>query len=457
MTSISQQFTSTVVGALACQRDSYLKTFKTIVVNCVEKTPEKPAKSKSKGKSKEKATSGDAPDISSLSLNDGKYYEVELEDTILFPMGGGQPSDTGSIIISDDKSIPVSFVRRDGLIARHQVLEPIAPGTPVSLLLDWHRRLDLMQQHTGQHLLSAILDSRQLPTLSWKMGSGTSVSELVNYLEIPRKLSDEEVTQITDEVNAKILENLPIGVEVPGAEDFSQHKTNKIPEDYDLSKGVLRVVHIGELDANTCCGTHLNSTGQVASISLLHQTHVRGTNSRLHFLCGGRVAQYSSGVHGVMRNVLSALSCQMDEVDEKLDGMSTQLRKALGANKSLLEELARLKEKELIEKIDKGQQVVFEHYCDKSLEFLMNFFKGLNAHYNKKIPQTVVLMCGEYKESGAIMIFGGESARVQEIAGELKSKIKSLKGGGKDKWQGKVGAFEKGEIESVKEYFMAKE
>lgn len=104
-----------------------------------------------------------------------------------------------------------------------------------------------MQQHTGQHLLSAVLDRYNLPTLSWNMG------EVINYVELPRKLSEEEINKFNAEVNDEITRNIPIKIEVPTEEGPGVHE----------EKGVMRVVHIGELDSNPCCGTHLSSTGQI--------------------------------------------------------------------------------------------------------------------------------------------------------------------------------------------------
>ena len=126
----------TVVGALACQRNSFLfKGFKTEVLSCTE------------------TTSKDKP-----------KYEVELKDTILFPEGGGQPSDSGYFKIINDEVevaepvlIPVLSVIRKGLHAIHHINEKIESGTKIEVIVDEEKRMDHMQQHSGQHLLSAIL------------------------------------------------------------------------------------------------------------------------------------------------------------------------------------------------------------------------------------------------------------------------------------------------------------
>lgn len=100
-----------------------------------------------------------------------------------------------------------------------------------------------MQQHTGQHLLSAVMDTYEdLKTLGWGMGSDDSM----NYVDLPRKPSPEEMQSIQSRCNELIRNNLPITVETP--EDAKQ---DKLPEDYDKSKGIIRVIRIGDMDRNT--------------------------------------------------------------------------------------------------------------------------------------------------------------------------------------------------------------
>jgi len=424
--------TPVVVGALQCQKNSFLKEFSTTVVSCTEEKPEPISSKGKKSKSKESAQPP-AP-----------KYAVELQDTILFPEGGGQPSDQGYIISSkDQKKYNVSFIKRDKLRAIHLVDEPIEAGTEVSLQLDWKRRLDHMQQHTGQHLLSAILDKYELPTLSWSMG------EMVNYIEVPRTLSAEEVAKISDEVNERIMEGIDISVDTPHKDLVNQ---GKMPDDYDVDKGVLRVVKIGDLDQNPCCGTHLASTAQISSIALLHQTSVRGTNSRLHFLAGDRVRQYSVYAHKLLKQSSVELSCQFDDINEKLQQLNLNYRKATKSESSWKEEVAEYQSKELLTKLE-SSDVAYIHRADAGLDYLMMIFKNVS----KEAPEgkTVVLISGEGKEGGSAIIFGSNGEKVMEIAKNLQEAIKGLKGGGKGKWQGKISSFEKGELEKALEYLQS--
>lgn len=416
-----------IVGALQCQKNSFLKEFKSVVVRCEEEKPEQP---KQGGKKKSKQD-GVAAQLK---------YAVELHDTILFPEGGGQPSDQGYIIDEDGKSHFVGHVKRDKLRALHLVDEPLEPGTEVTLQVDWKKRLDHMQQHTGQHLLSAVLDKYDLNTLSWSMG------DMVNYIEIPRALSEEELTKISDEVNERIIEAIQISVETPGNDDVKQ---DKIPDDYDVDKGILRVIKIGEFDQNPCCGTHLQSTAQILSIALLHQTSVRGTNSRLHFIAGDRVRQYTVQNHRILKQCSNDLSCQFDELADKISQLNNNYRKASKKEASWKEEVAKYQALEMIVQLQ-SKDMAYLYRADAGLDYLTNIFKTVSKE--QRDGQTIVLLSGEGKDGGSIIINSSTAEKTADIAKHLQTLVSGLKGGGKAKWQGKISSYQKGELEAALEY-----
>ena len=117
------------------------------------------------------------------------------------------------------------------------------PGTPVRQDVEFFRRWDHMQQHTGQHLLSAIMDTYDnLRTLGWGMGTTNEM----NYVELPRKPSQEEMQCIQQKCNQIIQQNFKITVQTP-----DDATVDSLPDDYDKGRGVVRVVKIGDLDNNT--------------------------------------------------------------------------------------------------------------------------------------------------------------------------------------------------------------
>ncbi|SGZ55106.1 CIC11C00000005555 [Sungouiella intermedia] len=436
--------TSTIVGALACQKNSFLKSFQTLVISCNEYEPIMTSKDKqNKGKKKEEKVPTE------------KLYAVELEDTILFPEGGGQPSDTGSILLPNLKQVQVKQVLRKELTAVHVVPEAVEPGSLVTLNVDWDRRIDIMQQHTGQHLISAVFDGYDLETLSWSMG------DMINYIELPKKIDDDLIEEVSKKVNNLILENLPITVTTPD-EHGGEIDTKKIPDDYDMSKGIVRVVKIGDLDANPCCGTHLTYTGQIQAVSFLHQVNIRGGNSRLHFICGSRVSKQLANYHKLLKEILgSTLSCQIEEVVTKVADLSANYKKVQSRESGLLKQLANIRAVEVFTKFKNGEGSIATVYReDNGPEYLTLFQKELttlingdkDSGVNVSDKFTVVLINGDYKSGngGMVKILGPQA---DEVLSELKKLISNMKGGGKGaSFQGKVTKYEKGEVETVLRY-----
>ncbi|KAG7660720.1 uncharacterized protein J8A68_005837 [[Candida] subhashii] len=437
--------TSAIVGALACQKNSFLKTLTTTVVSSFEFVPPPTSRDK-QNKNNKKSPS---PETKVLQ------YGVELEDTILFPEGGGQPFDKGTITLPDNREIQVKSVLRDKIKAIHITEELIEPGTTVTLTLDWKRRMDIMQQHTGQHLLSAVFDTYKLETLSWSMG------DVINYIELPEKVSEEIIAEVNEKVNNLIFEGHNIHVVTP---DQHGHEVDvsHLPDDYDISRGIIRIVKIGDLDANPCCGTHLSSTSQIQAIALLHQQSIRGGHSRLYFTCGARVYEYLRKQHDILKNVSgNVLSCQIEEVFDKVNQLNLNYRKANSAVSGLLKEIANMEASKLFDRFKNTDKLIdYIHRSDNNPEYLTLVQKEITTLINGdkssgvdlSTKHTLVLLNGDYPSGtgGMVKILG---PKAEELQPELKQRLENLKGGGKGaSFQGKITKYGKGELESVLMY-----
>lgn len=383
-------------------------------------------------------------------------YHVELQDTILFPEGGGQPSDTGVLKVLDgpnaNELVAVSHVARVGLHAKHCVNSLIEPGTRVEITIDSAKRMDYMQQHTGQHLLSALLEQNyNLRTLSWSMGGVPNskndpleINDYFNYLEIPRRMSEQEIRDLSEQVNHYILvEPLPIGIREATNESVGSLNTDKIPDDYDLSKGIIRTVHIGTIDANPCCGTHLKDTGQIGSILILpNQTTIRGTNSRLYFMCGHRVRKYGEMASEILSKTKANLSCQEAQIPEKIEKQKDQIQKLSKREQYWMRELAAYESKAIVEQLKQNGRAYLLKDTFGTLEYLLQIFKEATAAC-QGIRSYVLLLCGRDKqtETGSIIISSTSGEDISRISSKLTSCFKSIKGGGGrngGKWQGKM-------------------
>ncbi len=205
-----------------------------------------------------------------------EQYFVRLAETAFYPHGGGQPCDTGFI-----NDIAVLDVVKEEEVIWHQV-ERLPIEDQADCQLNWERRFDHMQHHTGQHLLSATaLQLFDAPTLSFHLGQ-----DMVT-IDIDRSsFSDAEMTTLEQAVNQRIYNNLAIKSYFVNAEQLAQLPIVKMPKVTEH----IRIVEIEGVEYNACGGTHVAQTGQIGIIKLFKAEKQKGS-IRLYFKCGARALQ----------------------------------------------------------------------------------------------------------------------------------------------------------------------
>ncbi|WP_150285639.1 DHHA1 domain-containing protein [Rummeliibacillus sp. TYF-LIM-RU47] len=206
---------------------------------------------------------------------DGRKYIV-LDNTAFYPTGGGQPHDTG--YLNDVEVVDVE--KEDGDI-RHYVLSFLPEDTKtVHGKLDWERRFDHMQQHAGQHILTAsFVELFNYQTVSFHLGQETVTIDLDTS-----ELTEEELQAVEKRANDIILDNRPIETKWITEEELSKYPLRKAIQ----VTGEIRLVIIPEFDYNGCGGTHPVTTGGVQAIKIL-STEKQKNKTRVHFVCGMRI------------------------------------------------------------------------------------------------------------------------------------------------------------------------
>ncbi|GAA0357542.1 alanyl-tRNA editing protein [Bacillus horti] len=213
-----------------------------------------------------------------------KEYEilVRLDVTAFYPHGGGQPCDLGSI-----DGIPVLDVYSEGEHIWHK-LERLPKDTEVTCTIDWERRFDHMQQHTGQHLLSALcLEGLNAQTISFHLGLDHVSIDVAKW-----PLKWEELMTLEREVNRQIYLNRSIHSYFVTEDEAKSLPLVKPP----TVSGSVRIVEIEDIEYNACGGTHVSRTGEIGIIKMLKaEKHKEGT--RIYFKCGYRALQdYNEGL-----------------------------------------------------------------------------------------------------------------------------------------------------------------
>jgi alanyl-tRNA synthetase len=258
---------------------------------------------------------------------------VVLDQTCFYPESGGQPWDAGTLGGAE----VLQVLDLDGPIL-HVLKEDVPPG-PVSGRIDWTRRFDHMQQHTGQHILSqAFFELLKGETLAFHLGQDVSTLEIGL-----RALSDEESDRVEDRANAIVWQDREIKTYFVPEERIDEIPLRRPPK----KQGLLRVVEVAGFDYSACGGTHCRRSGEVGLIKILGIEKIRG-HVRFEFLCGSRaLADYRLKDRG-LRKIAGAFSCLPKDAAahvEKLTADGKALRKRL---RGLQERLASFEAQEII-------------------------------------------------------------------------------------------------------------
>jgi alanyl-tRNA synthetase len=219
---------------------------------------------------------------------------VVLDRTTFYPTSGGQPHDTGTLsgarvvdVISDDESGRVLHV-----------VDRAPEGTAVHGSIDWTRRFDHMQQHTGQHVLSAAFDRLLgVRTESFHLGADAST------IDLAREVTAAEIARAEDEANHVVWEDRPVAIRFAGAEEIAKLTLRKEPK----REGTLRLIDVEGFDLSACGGTHVSRTGAIGIIAVPASERFRG-GSRITFLCGGRALAGFRGLRDAVAGSVKALS-----------------------------------------------------------------------------------------------------------------------------------------------------
>ena len=255
---------------------------------------------------------------------------IYLDRTAFYPASGGQPHDTGSIA-----GVPLVEVEDEGERIAH-VGAAAVDADEVDCRIDWQRRFDHMQQHSGQHLLSAVFVERfGVATVSFHLGQESSTIDLETGTLDPARVLEAE-----RRANQVVCENRPLAVSF---EDAAETRDLRKPSE---RAGTLRVVSIEGLDRSACGGTHVARTGEIGPILLRKLERIRNT-TRVEFLCGGRAVGRARADFDALSRVAQMVSGSLDEAPGLVAAQFEAARNADKLRRKLEGDLAQYQGREL--------------------------------------------------------------------------------------------------------------
>ncbi len=353
----------------------------------------------------------------------GKYL-VELDQTVFFPEGGGQLSDKGKL----GEALVSHVSEKDGHIY-HECDRPLAVGQTVEAALDWPVRLDRMQQHLGEHLLSYAC---------WKLYQANNVGFHMNednvFIDLDKELTEEELLAAELYTNEIIWDNRPVHINYMDSSEAALLK-DKMRKFNSKLTGTLRIVSVENADICTCCGTHPPFTGMLGSVKVIrHEKHKGGC--RVEFVCGRRALADADAKNSTLLGVAASLSVKPEQVPGAVAKIKTDAQAESQELQGKLLDLEKIVIKDIYNKTAP---------CKNGVKLLDMGFVGYDARDIKRLVPvvaelegTLTLLIGITKEriAYAVVLGAGAAADCRTVIKIFNEELNGRGGGKSDFAQG---------------------
>ncbi|TYB31776.1 MAG: hypothetical protein FXF47_02580 [Candidatus Mcinerneyibacterium aminivorans] len=335
-------------------------------------------------------------------------YGLILEKTYFYPESGGQLADKGKINNID----VINVIKRNDEIVH--IVKNKPKSESVECYINWDRRYDFMQQHTGQHLLSAVIDDKyQSETVSFHMSEEYSFIDI----DIP-KLGEKTIKEIENEVNSLIWENKVINtfwIDPDKIDSYDIRKQGKYDEK-------IRMVEIEDVDLSMCGGTHVSEICEIGMLKITNAEKVKENTFRIYFRCGRRALQYFQSINIMINNLSSILSVKRSEIVK----MAKKFKKD---RENYYHEIENLKERLIDEKLKNiktnSRKIVYDTVNDIDNNAL-NYYANQILQTNTKIA-----ILYDTVQKFLLIRQKGNEYNLKEIGNSIISRY-SAKGGGSE-------------------------
>jgi len=298
---------------------------------------------------------------------------IILEQTYFYPTGGGQPHDLGTL---NDSAVVDTFTDGDRVV--HLVENPLAVGETVKGQVDWARRFDHMQQHSGQHILSrAFEDLLNAYTVGFHMSDNSVTIDLDQAT-----IASDDLGRVETLANQIVMENRPVKAWFPEPEELAHLQLRKIS---DKVTGAVRVVDIGGFDVCACGGTHVRYTGEIGMIKIIRTERAK-KNTRLEFKCGYRAVQDYREKNTLLLDLAASLTSGYQDLPIVIGGLQDQNKTLQKELKTVTHQLLAYEAQDMLSPTD-GLQIITQVYTNRETGDL----NGIMQHLLKR-PQTAVVL-----------------------------------------------------------------
>ncbi len=359
--------------------------------------------------------------------SDGNRTAIVLDRTAFYPTSGGQVFDTGVLESGGERARVVEVADRDDGAIVHYVEGDLANGAGVHGTVDVERRRDHMQQHSGQHVLSAaFVRLFGMYTVSFHMGADSCSIDLNT-----KALSAQQVEAAESLANDVALENRPVAIRFVSQEEARELGLRKLPP---AERDQLRLIDIRDFDLTACGGTHVTGTGQIGAI-LLRKTEKVKQGWRVEFVCGKRAVATARRDYATLSEAGGLFSSHIWEVPVQVRKSQDDLKNLRKHQERTLEEVADLQAKQILAETPEssGRKVVVQILSDRDL----NFAKLLAQRLTRQQANVVALLASTAGQPAIVFACSqGQTLDMGALMKEALAKLGGRGGGSKDMAQG---------------------
>ncbi len=365
-------------------------------------------------------------------VSENQRPALVLDRSAFYPSSGGQIFDTGSLITPGGSQLKVNEVAdtEDGKVIHYiDAVKDIKPGTRIRGLIDPTRRRDHMQQHSGQHVLSAaFVCLYNLHTVSFHMADDYCSIDL----DMPT-LTKEQVESAERLANEIILENRPVEIRFVTRDEAEKLGLRKVPV---ADRDELRIIDIHDFDLSACGGTHVNQTGQIGCI-LLRKTEKVRQGWRVEFVAGQRAVAMARRDFTTLTESAALFSAHIYDVPQHVQKSLDEIRSLRKQREGSQEELAEAQATALLTETPEtnGRKIILRTFSDRDL----NFIKLLAQKLTRLSTNAVALIATTLPQPSLVFAQSpGQPFDMGALMKETMAKLGGRGGGSKDMAQGGV-------------------
>lgn len=373
-------------------------------------------------------------------IEKNNLYYVSLDKTAFFPGGGGQHCDLGYI----DNHRVIDVIEENGKIYHVTEKRPIKIHR-VNCKIDWDRRLDGMQQHLGQHVLSGCFFTLfNANTVSVHVGKDISTVDIQGYLD------EETIRKAEKMANEIIQENIKVEFLTPSKKEL---KKLNLRRDLPNTDEQIRIVKIGDLDINACCGIHPSRTLDLQAIKVKRWEKHKGA-TRIEYLAGKRAINDYFNKDEFRNKICRFLNCGEDDAINAINNLSSDLKSALSENREIKAEIGEYQIKDMIKEAKSigDMYVVSKIYNGGDLKYISKIAEKISLNDNM-----IVLFAVKFEDKANLIFSASKNISNVSMNDLLKDAITLIDGrGGGSKFMAQGGGKNCSNLKGAMDYALRK-